>query len=155
MWILDHVALLDGLRSSTGIFPHALSPFWACAQNSRADLNPRPSPPLGPEPPFHLTLSLLATTVQWRVGSSVVLDSLGTEKPTAGSLRSLTWGQVQFVERLELLSGVSMVHPTCGARPGRDMLGKETLGTHCRPYPQTLPVGSNGDSTLWEGLGLP
>lgn len=38
---------------------------------------------------------------------------------------------------------------------GGDMLGKKAPGTHGRPYSHTLPVGSNGDSTLWEGLVLP
>lgn len=48
MWILGRVALLDGLRSSTGIFPRALSLTWACAQTTGVDLSPRPSPTLGP-----------------------------------------------------------------------------------------------------------
>lgn len=67
MWILGHVALLDGLRSSTGIFPHALSRSWACAQNTRVDLSPRPSPILGP-------------------GASLPLNSSSWPQPSSGVL---------------------------------------------------------------------
>lgn len=123
MWILGCVALLDGLRSSTGIFPCALSPSWACAQTTRVDLSPGPSPTLGPgaslplkslswpQPPSGMLV------VQWYISRSG--QPRGPERPAAGSLMSLTWGQMQLVERLELLCEVSMVHPTCGARPGR------------------------------------
>lgn len=35
------------------------------------------------------------------------------------------------------------------------MLGKKAPGTHCRPYPHTLPVGSNGDAILWKAWLFP
>lgn len=39
------------------------------------------------------------------------------------SLVTLTWGQVQLVECLELLSQVPMVHPACRGRPVRRHAG--------------------------------
>lgn len=118
-----------------------------------------PSPTLGPG--ASLPLNLLSwpqpssgmLAVQWYISSSGQFR--GPERPTARSLKALTWGQVQLVERFELLCEVSMVHPTCGTRQGRETCLARRLQGHCRPCPHTLPVGANGDSTLWEGLVLP
>lgn len=54
-------------------------------------------------------------------------------------LQVLTWGQVQLVERLELVCEVSVVHGTCGARQ-RGGHWQEVPKLHTGPGPPS-PLG--------------
>lgn len=118
MWLLGNVALPDGLsavsRSPPGSscmpFPH---PWPLLRPLTMVDLSPRPSHMLGP------STSLSPSSRSWPHPFQRYVGPRGPGRLTAGSLKALTWGQVQLVQCFELLCEVSMVHSTCRLKPGR------------------------------------
>lgn len=126
MWTLGHAGLPDpGAPLDSPLMPFP-PPQSVCSDHQ---------PGWTSAPPSHL-----AHAPGYKHPRAVLVVQCASPAPasTAGSLKALTWGQVQLVESFELLCEVSVVHATCGARPGRRTCLARRLQGHiagCVPTP--------------------